>query len=234
IPDFDRELHKYLDERFAVYRGSFKVKLGAYEDLTKFEIAAAAHPKDADVQADVALSYFANEKPDKAQAAADAALAIDAKNKKALYIAAELALARGDADAAKGRIDALIAAGGDGYDVRMRLATIALAAGNLKQAEAEWQKAKPLDPQRSEPSMRLAEMYQKLHRDDQAVAELERYVYIEQMDYAPLKKLVDIYAGKKNWGKVRELGEMGVFVNPYDVDLHLTLAEAYVGLGDGA
>ena len=78
--------------------------------------------------------------------------------------------------------------------------------------------------------MRLFELYTKTNREDLALAELERYVTIEQMEYAPVKKLVDKYAAKQNWAKVREYGEMALFINPYDAELHLTLGDAYAAL----
>jgi Tfp pilus assembly protein PilF len=233
VADFDRDFHKYLDERLAVYRGSFKLDVQRYGDLKAFEVAAAATPTDADAQADVAIAYLAHERPEQAAPAVDAALRLDAKNKKALWAAAELALAKGDSAGGKARLEELIAAGGDGYDARMRLAGLALAANDLKDAEGQLQKAKTLDPERSDPSMRLYELYSKTNREDQAIAELERYVMIEQMEYAPLKKLIDKLAVRKSWPKVREYGEMALFINPYDAELHTTLAEAYTALGAG-
>ncbi|HKA89313.1 MAG TPA: tetratricopeptide repeat protein [Haliangiales bacterium] len=231
VADFDREFRAYLDRRLAVYRGSFKVEVQRYGDLKTLEIAAAAKPQDASVQADLAIAYLAAEKPEKAGPAVDAALKLDGKNTKALWAAAELAIAKGDAAAGKARLGELIAAGGDGYDARMRLAGLAVEGGDLKEAEAQWQKAKTLDPERSEPSMRLYDVYAKTNREDQALAELERYVMIEQMEYAPLKKLVDKLAAKKAWAKVRDYGEMALFINPYDAELHLTLGDAHAALG---
>src|SRR5262249_53182732 len=71
------------------------------------------------------------------------------------------------------------------------------------------------------------------NREDQAIAELERYVTIEQMEYPPLKKLVDKMAARKDWAKVRDYGEMALFINPFDAELHTTLADAYLELRDG-
>ena len=227
IAQFDTEFHKYLDQRLAVYKGSFRLDLGDYADVTAAEKAAAATPGDADAQANVALGWLVNENPDKAMAAAQAALAIDARNKKALFANAELLAAKGDADGARDKLLALIAAGGDGYEARLRLGKLALAHGDLKEGQTELEAAKKLDPERSEPYALLAEKYMKANREDDALRELERYVYIEKMEYAPLKKLIDKYAARKNFAKVRELGEMALFINPFDAELHLELADAY-------
>jgi len=230
IPDFDRELRKYLDQRLAVYKGSFKLDVSRYGELKPLEIAAAAKPQDADAQADVGIGYLAAERPEKAEAAIAAALKLDPKNKKALWASAEIAAAKGDRDTARKSVLDLIAAGGDGYDARMRLAGIAAEQGNTGEAEQQWKKAKTLDPERSEVSMRLFDLYTKTNREDLAVAELERYVTIEQMEYAPVKKLVDKYAAKQSWAKVREYGEMALYINPYDGELHMTMGDAYAAL----
>src|SRR5205814_5203298 len=104
---------------------------------------------------------------------------------------------------------------------------LALAHGDLKEGQAELEAAKKLDPERSEPYALLAERFLKANREDDALRELERYVYIEKMEYPPLKKLLDKYSARKNFAKVRELGEMALFVNPFDAELHLELADAY-------
>jgi tetratricopeptide (TPR) repeat protein len=139
--------------------------------------------------------------------------------------------ARGDDDGARQAWRALIAAGGDGYDVRMRLARLAREAGELTETEAQLQQAKKLDPERSEPYFVLAEIYGKSNREEESLAEMERYVMIEQMEYAPLKKLVDRHAARKGWPKVRQLGEMALYINPFDADLHLKLGAAYLATG---
>src|SRR5262249_23037079 len=106
--------------------------------------------------------------------------------------------------------------------------------GDLKEAEAQWQKAKTLDPERSEPSMRLYDVYAKTNREDQALAELERYVMIEQMEYAPLKKLVDKLAAKKAWAKARDEGESASFTTPSAAALPLARGAAQAALGAAA
>jgi len=227
IAEFDAEFRKYLDQRLAVYKGTFRVDLGEYADITALEKAAAAAPNDADAQAGVALGWLANESADKSLAAAQLALKIDPKNKKALYAAAEVLAAKGDTDGARDKLLALIAAGGDGYEARLRLGRIALTHDDLKEAQSELEAAKKLDPERSEPYALLAEKLFKANREDDALRELERYVMIEKMEYAPVKKLVDKYATRKNWPKVREFGEMALFINPFDAELHLAIADAY-------
>jgi len=199
--------------------------------VVALEKAAAAAPNDADAIASVAVGYLANQNADKANAAAQKALTLDAKNKKALWVRAELAFLTGaDAAETRKRLEALIAAGGDGYDARIRLGILATRAGDLKEAETQLNKAKKLDPERSEPYSILAEQYFKAGRDDDGLRELEAYVYIEQMEYAPLSKLVEKHTARKDWAKVKRFGEMALLINPWDAELHISLGEAYLQL----
>jgi Tfp pilus assembly protein PilF len=230
VAAFDAEFKKHLEKRFAPYRGSFKVRPEAYDDVVALEKTVAAKPGDAGALADLAIGYLVAQDADKADATAQKALAIDAKNKKALWVRAELAFLLGDRAAAKQRYEALVAAGGDGYDARLRLGMIALAAGDTNGAAVELGKAKALDPQRPEPWVLLAQAYEKDGRKDEAAKELEGYAQIEEMDDEPLRRLVDHYQGKNDWAKVKLWGERRLDVNPYDPDLHLDLGQAYLEL----
>jgi len=149
------------------------------------------------------------------------------RNLKALFVVSEVLTARGDLPGAREHLKRMIAAGGDGYEARIRLGRIALAQDDLKTATEELAIAKKLDPERSEPYALLAEKYFKANRDDDGLRELERYAYIEQMELAPLRKLVAKHSARKDWAKVREFGEMALFISPFDAELHLQLADAY-------
>jgi hypothetical protein len=63
-----------------------------------------------------------------------------------------------------------------------------------------------------------------------ALAELEHYAFLEQMDLAPLKKLVTEYGKLASWAKVRTYGEMATFINPSDPEILSGLARAYLEL----
>lgn len=230
VAAFDAEFKKYLDVRLAAYKGTFKVRLGDYADLTALEKAAAAAPNDPEALASLALGHLAAGDVDRATDVAEQALKLDPKHKKALWAAAEAAWAAGAEAAARPRLEALVAAGGDGYDARIRLGAIAIRAGDIAAAETHLARAKQVDPERSEPYLLLADLYFKQKRDADALAELERYVYLEQMEYGPVKQLVDKHRAAKNWAKVREFGEIAVLINPYDPDLHVALGDAYVEL----
>src|SRR5690606_33410100 len=134
-------------------------------------------------QAALALGRFYEGNAPAALAAASKALEIDPGNHIALYVSAEVALRQRDTETAKRRYRELIQAGGDSFDVRGRLGMIARMNGDVDEAERQLCAAKALDPERSYPYLELAEIYEQAGRMDEALAELETYVMLEQMQY---------------------------------------------------
>jgi len=229
----DAEFRKYLDLRLKAYAGTFKLPTGGFDDLTKLEVAADAAPKDARARANLALGYYYTGDADeieKAQAAATAALALDPKQPIARYIQAEITFHQGDLAKAKAAYQGLIADGHDSYDLRSRLAQIAQRDGKVDEVEQQLCAAKKLDPERSAPYQELAQLYEKAGQGAKALVELEHYAFIEQMDLAPLKKLVVEYGKLASWAKVRTYGEMATYLNPADPDILGGLGRAYLEL----
>ena len=231
IAQLDTDFRAYLDVRLAAYKGTFKLPTRGFDDVTKLEIAADAAPRDAKAKANVALGYYYAGDADKAGAAAAAALALDPKQPIARYITAEIAIHNGDGPKAKQLYGGLAADGHDSYDVRTRLAQIAQEDNDTAELEKQLCAAKKLDPERSYPYQALAQLYQKTGNVPKALAELEQYAFIEQMDLAPLKELVAGYSKLGNWAKVRTYGEMATYINPQDPDILLGLGRAYLELG---
>lgn len=232
VDAFDAAFRAYLEHRLAPYRGTFRVPTEGHDDVAALAAAVDAAPGDASAHAALALGKFYEGDAEGSLAAAEAALALEPANRIGLYVSAEVALRQQDLDGAAARYRALIAAGGDSFDSRGRLALIARLQGDIQEAERQLCAAKALDPERSYPYMELAEIYREAGRVDEALAELETYVMLEQMQYGPLRELVDGYADRGRWGKVRTYGEMAVFINPADAELLLALGRAYLETGD--
>ena len=234
IAQLDADFRKYLDVRLAPYRGTFKLPTRGLDDLTKLEIAADAAPKDGKARALVALGHYYAGDADKAGAAAQAALALDPKQPIARYILAEIALHKGDTKQARTLYTALAADKFDNADLRARLAQLATGDRDLDEVEKQLCAAKKLDPEGSFPYQELAQLYEKRGDSKRALVELEHYAFLEQMELAPLKKLVAEYAKLGAWAKVRTYGEMATYIAPADLDVLGGLARAYVELGDPA
>jgi tetratricopeptide (TPR) repeat protein len=234
VAAFDAAFRAYLQHRLAPYRGSFRVPTEGYEDVAKLAAAATAAPGDARAHAALALGRFYEGNAPAALAAAGKALAIEPRNHIALYVSAEVALRQSDAETAARRYRELIQAGGDSFDVRGRLGMIARMNGDLAEAEKQLCAAKTLDPERSYPYLELSAIYKEAGRVDESLAELETYVMIEQMQYGPLRELVDAFVARKRWDKVKTYGEMATFINPSDAELMLALGRAYLETGNAA
>lgn len=234
VAQFDADFRDYLKIRLAPYQGTFRLPTAGLDDLTALEIAADAKPKDATARARLALAHFYQGDAGAAETAAQAALKLDPKQPIARYLLAEVTLRGGDAAGGRAQIEALIADGHDSYDLRVRLAELAVGAGDLDLAIAHLCTAKKLDPERSYPYEALAEIYKKQGNHDAALLEAEHYVMLEQMQVAPLLELVTAYAKRDQWAKVKTYGEMALDISPGDPDLQLTLGKAYLALGDGA
>ncbi|MDQ3341533.1 MAG: tetratricopeptide repeat protein [Myxococcota bacterium] len=234
ITQLDAEFRKYLEVRLAPYAGTFKLPTRGFDDVTKLEIAADAAPKDAKAKSNLALGYYYGGDADKAFVAANAALAMDPKQPIARYILAEIAVHKQEGPKAKQLIASLIADNIDNSDLRARLAQIAESENNFVEQEKQLCAAKKLDPERSFAYQELSELYAKRGDQAKSLVELEHYAFIEQMEVAPLKKLVAEHAKTNAWAKVRTFGEMAIYITPHDPDVLQSLARAYQELGDGA
>jgi tetratricopeptide (TPR) repeat protein len=113
------------------------------------------------------------------------------------------------------------------------MAQIAQEDMNTREVEKQLCAAKKLDPERSYPYQALSQLYKKQGKRADYLAELEAYVFIEQMELGPLKELVLEYQKDNQWAKVKTYGEMATYINPQDLDILLALGRAYLELKDG-
>ncbi|HEU0034227.1 MAG TPA: tetratricopeptide repeat protein [Kofleriaceae bacterium] len=234
IAQLDTEFRKYLEIRLKPYAGTFKLPTRGFDDITQLEIAADAAPRDGKARAYVALGHYYAGDAEKAGATATAALALDAKQPIARYILAEIAVHKNDVAKARQLYSALAADGFDNADLRARLAQLAEGEGKLDEQEKQLCAVKKLDPERSFPYQELAQLYEKKGDIKRALVEWEGYAFLEQMELAPLKKLVVEYGKLGNWPKVRTYGEMATYIAPNDPDVLGGLGRAYVETGDPA
>jgi len=230
VAELDTDFRAYLAERLRPYKGTFRLPTAGTEDPVAAAVAADAAPRDAGKRAQVALAHYYAGDADQALAAAGATLLLDPKNPIARYIKAEVSLRAGDVDRARELYRGLVTDGHDSFDLRSRLAQIAQAEGKIDEMVRQLCAAKRLDPERSYPYQELAQLYEHQGKTEQALAELEQYAIIEQMQLAPVKQLVFDYAKLGRWAKVRTYGELATYINPADGEMLLTLGKAYLEL----
>jgi tetratricopeptide (TPR) repeat protein len=230
--EFDADFKKFLAARLAPYRGTFRLPTVGLDDVTKLEIELSARPDDVRTRARLAVGHYHAGDLEKSVAAAKATLDLAPDDPWALYVMAEAELAGRLLDLARPRYERLIATGHDSFDIRTRLAQIAQARGQMAAMIVHLCAAKRLDPERSLPYAMLAEAYRDAGDTDKFLVETEHYVMLEQMQLGPLKELVDEYAKRQDWAKVRTYGRMALDIFPVDADLLMTLGKAYLGTGE--
>jgi len=231
IGALDAEFVKYLRVRMKPYAGTLHLP-STQPDQKVLASAARAKPGDAAAQARLALSHFYEGEAKPAAQYAKAALALEPDNHIGLYIQAELALRAGDGKKAKLLYESLIKAGGDSFDVRSRLGTIAAQLGDNELAIKHFCTAKKLDPERAFPYQALAELYERMGKKQEQLVELESYAMIEQMQLGAAMQLVEGYAALKNWDKVRVYGELALDISLGNADLFMQLGQAYLETGN--
>ncbi len=227
LAEIDRGFRAAEEKRLGYYGRTWYLDLEAYSDLEAREGAAKARPADAGAQAALAAAQLQAGKLKEAEAQAQKALGLDARERVALFVAAQAARARRDEARAAELLRKLIAAGGDGFEPRLVLGGLALAKNDLKEAEQHLGAAKRLDPERGMPYLMLARAYEKARRTDALIAELKGFVALEQQSFGHAFKLVKLLAEKKDWAGVRQYGMTAYYIHPASVELHRLLAQAF-------
>lgn len=245
IAELDRAFREDLKQQLAAYAGTFFVRPSDYSDRAGLEKSMAAAESQSNRPEDklrlarlhglyaigLVRSGAARSEAARIDSEIAAALALDPKSKEALLAEAERLLKTGKKSEAEARLLALIAIGGDGFDVRQRLGDLYLEMGQPAKGIDELTRAKAKDPDRAEPYERLAAHYLKQNRRDLALGELQAAVRLDIMDAELAVKLVAQLHEAKQWAAVVEVGELGRHLSPYHAELRAQIGEALLRLG---
>ncbi|HXI59508.1 MAG TPA: tetratricopeptide repeat protein [Polyangia bacterium] len=154
-----------------------------------------------------------------------------------LFLTAELALARRDADRAMAALEALLAlpdGRGDGYDVRVRLALSEIHRKNQPRAEAHLRKAIAFDPTRVEAHALLTELLGDMGRPEDKLTEQEATLRLESQSIKVAKQALLANARAGRAGRVIALAATAIFIDPADPEIHAALARALASTGQTA
>jgi tetratricopeptide (TPR) repeat protein len=242
IAALDQAFRADLTELLAAYKGTFFVRPSDYSDRDGLEKAIEETKKRGDHKERLAKlhglyaigllrSGAGQREEDRIESEIAAAVALDPGCKEALLAEGERLLKRGKKTEAEARLRALIAMGGDGFDVRQRLGDLYIDLEQPGRAIEELERAKRLDPDRAEPYERLAGLYAKQGRKDQSLAELRAAARLDIMDAPLAAKLVAKLHEAKNWQGVIESGELARQLSPYLPELRAQIGEAFLRLG---
>lgn len=242
IAQLDQAFRADLKQKLAAYDGTFFVRPSDYSDRDGLEkaIKQAESARDGDKKKLARLhglyaiglvrSGGMRRENDRIDTEIAAALALEPGNKEALLAEGERLMKSGKKSEAEARLRALIAQGGDGFDVRQRLGDLYIEMNQPERGIEELSKAKKLDPDRSEPYERLASLYVKQNRTDLALRELQAAAHLDIMDAQLVTKLTAQLHEAKQWAAVVETGELARHLSPYLPALRAQIGEALLRL----
>jgi tetratricopeptide (TPR) repeat protein len=242
VAAFDAAFREDLKARLAAYQGTFFVRHSDYSDMEALKARVAAHPDDQRARGLYALALVKAREGEQAAELISESIKRwqagqwnrgDREMKESMLAAAELALLRKDRTMAKLFYGGLIAVGADGYDARFGLGQIAAAEKDVAAAERELALAKRYDPDRAEPYLLLAQLYDKTRPAD-AASELERASELEVMDVAIPALLVTHYAAERRFPELLAASERALFINPFDAEIRAHRVAALVELHKAA
>jgi len=228
----------------AAFRADLAEKLGRYDaqylPTESLREAPAASGGAAHAEAARGLAALATGDLDGARRALDRARALPRPSPDGqadtLFLAAEIALARRDADAAVAAFEGMLVGppARDGYELRVRLGLAEIHRKRPAAAEAHLRRAVDLDPTRVEPHALLAEMYKDQQRTADRLVELATALRLDPQSDRVAKEAVLGEARAGRSARVTELAPIAIFIDPASADLHAALGRALTATGKAA
>jgi tetratricopeptide (TPR) repeat protein len=231
IDELDRDFRAHTRQRLAARRAHFDIDPARFRDLPALRASAAARPADAGARAAFAVGLAASGEVDAAKRVAGEALGLDAREPTAHFLLAELTLGAGDARGALEHARAVLAAGRDGYDLRLLAARAALRTRDAPEARRHLEAATRLDADRPEAWQGLRQLARDTGDDALLTACLERLARIDQHDRETYAALAERLAAAGRWADLVGHGEAALFVDPARSEHHRLLGEAYARTG---
>jgi tetratricopeptide (TPR) repeat protein len=211
---------EYLRKRYAYYTQAFLFDPEAY-DPEKCKAEAAAKPQDAEAQARLAAAMFAGDAPPPAvEAQARKALMLDGKSVLGRFVLAQSLIEAKKPKEARPELEALLAQGAEGYQIRLTLGQLAVAEGEVDTAVKHLTQAKRWDPDKTEPYALLLQLYQGKDRRDDLLKEAEAYLNLEEHDHATARLLADRYAADKRWADLVRIAPRLLGISPTEAFVH--------------
>ncbi len=228
VDQLDREFRQQTMQRLASRADDFSVDFAQYRDLEPLEQAAQARPQDAAAQAALAAGLLLRGEGERAEAAAQRAVAIESGQPVARYVLARVAMAQGNATAAEQHLRAILSGGRDGYDLRLLLARAAIAREDLAAARQDLEAAARIDADRPEAWQGLSTIAERMGDADLGLRALERMARIDQHDRRAWNELMARLAVAERWTDLVQAGESVLYLDPHGAEVHRLLGLAYL------
>jgi tetratricopeptide (TPR) repeat protein len=226
--DYDARYRAWQLQKLQRYKGQFMFRDHALPlDEAKAKVAAA--PNDAKAHAELAIALLRRHGAKDAQTEIDQALRLEPANMMAHYVAAKLNA--DDPAAAKVHLDAIKAAGGDGFQVEMGLAELAEKKKDKLAMRAALEAAHRFDPSQLEPVQGLFKLATDEKRDADALASLRDLAMLDQHDRKGWGLLLQRLVDARQWDEAKKVGEAAMFVDVESAPLHVNYARALAATG---
>ncbi|MBL8612239.1 MAG: tetratricopeptide repeat protein [Myxococcales bacterium] len=229
--EYDAGFRAWAMKRLERYKGQY-VFSDRSPPLDEAKAASEAAPNDAKKHVLYGLALLKERKLPEAKKEIERALAIDPKQMDAHFIAAKLSLsADKDVDGAIRHLDAIRAAGGDGYMVRDMYSDIAEARKDKAAMKANLEAAHRFDPSQPEPLQGLFDLAAEDKRDAEALDVLRKLAVVEQHDRKVWRMLLEKLVEAKQWDEAVRVGEGAIFVDVHSPEIHLAYGRALAQKG---
>ncbi|HEX5659974.1 MAG TPA: hypothetical protein VFX59_22415 [Polyangiales bacterium] len=225
LAEVSQGFRAWLELRLQRYRRDFRVDLARYRDLASWRQRSAAPGASAQDHAGLALALALAGEPRSAVSRAEALLK-EAEQPIARFTLVHVALEAGDLARAAQQLDALFAAGHDGYQPRMLRARVAEALGDPLRATQELTAAIAIDPERTEAYELLARVSPADR--ERAFLALAR---LDQHQRGPLLRALAMLRERHAYPELLALAESGLYRDVHAPAIHAALAEAFLHLG---
>ena len=229
--ELDRRFRKWLAPRLAGYDKQFVPDLTPPKSLEDARKAVADDPKSAPKLVKLAIALFGEGQEAEAAATLQLALRQDPKDPNALFIQLRLALAQKEIEQAESLVKKLIAAGHDGYAVRMKVADIAELKEDKDGMRAAFFAAHKHDPLQAEPLQALYDLARKDKDTQGQLWALRELAKLDQHDRRVYERLLAMLVKRGKWEEARKIGEAAIYVDVTNPTVHFLYARALARTG---
>jgi tetratricopeptide (TPR) repeat protein len=223
----DRSFREAQAARLSHYQHQWYVDPAALANLALLRQQAEAQPQDVERGGQLALALMFTGHLPEASGLAQKVLSQRPNQRQALFALAKLAEAEKNGKKAREYFLRLLKAGGDGFESRLALGTLALEQKDFAEAITQLTIAKKQDAEQGMPYALLSVVYEKQGKHEKAMEELKHLVVLDQQNETIIGKLLAWLSARKAYADLRKYGEMAYFINPTSSALHLLLAEAF-------
>ncbi|HEY2517703.1 MAG TPA: hypothetical protein VGI39_42835, partial [Polyangiaceae bacterium] len=226
--EYDARYHAWEMQKLARYKGQFIFRDHPVT-VEEAKVRLAATPNDAAAHTALALALLHTRKVKEAQAEIDQALKLEPANMTAHYLGAKLTV--DDPNVAKGHLEAIRSAGGDGFQVQMGLAELAEKRKDKPAMRAAFEAAYRFDPSQVEPLKGLYDLAKEDKRDADSLDALRKIAQLDQHDRKVWHLLLGRLVDAAQWDEAKKVGESAMFVDVENAQVHTLYARALAGTG---